>query len=141
MRSLAQAFSQAEIDKGTTINKVPALVRNGDSGVAVVIPEANANCARMVHERVFWQVDQPKEHQYSYLLVDRLWKKAPESVRSAVVLHESIWKYERSHFRPQNSQSTQYFNAVIHANEFKNYSSKDYLAFLNDTHFCAQWNA
>lgn len=129
LSDVARGFSQTEIDKKTNIHQVPYIHINGDGG-AVIVPNATFDCFRVTHERMFWQFDQPKAHQYTYQLVEKLWANAPERVKAAVVLHESIWKFERARFAASLSVNTQYLNAVINSNEFLNYTLDDYVNLL-----------
>lgn len=131
---IASEFSPQEIASGKNINMVPAIALNGDAH-AIVIPEATDKCHRLIHERMFWQVDNPRPHQYKYQLVKRLWLKAPSAVRAAVIVHESIWKVERELFNPETSANSQYFNAVIHSQEFRAYTVEKYLTLISELQY------
>jgi hypothetical protein len=134
LKNIAAEFSPDEIARGETINMVPALALNGDAH-PVAIPEATDKCHRLLHERMFWQVDHPRPHQYKYQLVERLWNKAPAAVRAAVIMHESIWKVERELFNPETSANSQYFNAVINSIEFRSYTVQNYLTLISELQY------
>jgi hypothetical protein len=134
LKKIAAEFSPEEIARKETINMVPAIALNGDAH-AIVIPEATEKCHRLIQERMFWQVDNPRPHQYKYQLVERLWTKAPAAVRASVILHESIWKVERELFDPTTSANSQYFNAVINSVEFRSYTVQNYLTLISSLQY------
>lgn len=120
-------------EKSSVVNPVAEIEINAVTNDSSLehLPSKTANCEFLTQQRMFWQVDDPGAHQYGYQVNLQLWKLSPESVKAKLITHESVWKREREMFgKPETSMNSQYFNAVLHSNEFNKYTLSDYVTLL-----------
>lgn len=125
-------FAPDEIGKpDAQVSLVPNLANNGD-GKHVTLPEGTApGCYRSEIRRMASFNPKPLPFEKPFLIMESLWKQAPEHVKAAIVQHELIYRVAKTVFTETDSVNSQFFNALISSNQFLSLTEIQYQEILS----------